>query len=149
MRRWSAEPQLVLAIETPVARAARSAAVTFPNVEANDSTTITFHGASAVLGRDSARAEVSFYLCREIEAAGVIGYVGDDLATYCSDVRPITDGTEFTYPNPSEYVVVVLTPARPGTTHLTRVDLDYSLDSSHLFRRGTYNVMVDMKINAA
>lgn len=133
---------------TPVAQAARSAAVTFPDSEVDDRTTITFHRASAVLGKNSAQAEVSFYICREIEAEGVIGFVGDDLTTYCSDVRPITGGTEFTYPNPSEYVVVVVTPTRPGTTHLTRVDLNYSLDASHLFRRGTDTVRVDMKIHA-
>ena len=132
----------------PVAQAARAAAVPFPDVDAEDPTTITFRGASAVLDRDSARAEVSFFLCTWIQAEGVIGYVGGDLSTYCSDVRPITEGTELSYPSPSEYVVVLVTPTRPGTTHLTRVDLDYSLDASHLFRRGTDSIRMDLKIRA-
>jgi hypothetical protein len=153
--RWWSHPDLIedrgdgMSMDpAPVTRAARSAAVTFPDSEAHDPTTITFHGASAHLIRDSAQAEVSFYICRENEAEGVIGYVGDDLATYCSDLRPITDGTDFAYPNPAEYVVVVVTPTRPGTTHLTRVDLDYALGASRLFRRGTDSVRVDMTIHA-
>jgi hypothetical protein len=131
----------------PVAEAARAAGVTFPET-ADDPTTLTFHSARGVLGADSARSKVSFFICRKIPGEDPIGFVNDGLSAYCSDVRPIVDGTRLSYPDSQDYLVVVLTPTHPGRSRLVRVDLNYSLDRSHLFRHGTDTVAMDMTVRA-
>jgi hypothetical protein len=39
-------------------------------------------------------------------------------------------------------------PTRPGKTRVDRVDLDYALDSQHLYRRGTDTVAVNLTARA-
>jgi hypothetical protein len=51
----------------PVALAARSAAVTFPEHAGARSSVVTFHGVAAVLDQNSARSKVSFVICRNID----------------------------------------------------------------------------------
>ena len=131
----------------PVADAALAAAVTFPDAGGSP-TTLTFHDARAVLDDDSARSRPTFVICRSRSRDTIIGYVGGDLSAYCSSVRPLVDGTQLSYPSPDEYVVVVVTPTRRGTTHLARVDLDYSLGASRLFRHGTDSVAMDVRVSA-
>ncbi len=131
----------------PVSRAALAAAVTFPGTDGH-STTLTLHGARAVLATDTARSRVSLVVCHARTTTDIIGYVAGDLSAYCSEVRPIVDGTQLTYPSPDEYVVAVVRPTRPGTTHLVRVDFDYSLGASHLFRHGTDSVAMDLRTHA-
>ncbi len=152
--RWWAHPDLLPdhrdgmnADPRPVADAALAAAVTFPGTDGSP-TTLTFHDARAVLDTDSAQSQASFAICRSLPGADPIGFGTADLSSYCSSVRPLVDGTQLTYPSPHEYVVVVVTPTRRGTTHLAGVDLDYSLGASRLFRHGTDSVAMDLRVTA-
>jgi hypothetical protein len=132
----------------PVARAARAAAVTFPG-QSDHPTTITFRGATVVFAKDTAHARGELFICRNISGEGPVGYVdAADLRSACSTLRPVVDGTRFTYPDSRDYLVVVLTPRRPGATQLTGVRLTYTMDRSHLWRRGTDTVAMSMTIHA-
>ncbi len=47
-----------------------------------------------------------------------------------------------------DYVIVTVTPTRPGKVRLTEVSLNYRTDRSHLYRRGTETIGMDVLVTA-
>jgi hypothetical protein len=127
----------------PVADAALAFAITSPTAKGAP-TTLTWHGGRAVFSTNSAHAQSEFSLCEvrpEVVRSGIFfGWPVSGLSRFCSAIHPVAPGMRLTYPNRHEFLMMTLTPTRPGSVRVTGVDIDYALGADHLFRRGTDHV---------
>ncbi|MBB6628150.1 hypothetical protein H5V45_12545 [Nocardioides sp. KIGAM211] len=154
--RWWTHPDLfadqgssLRAAPAPLGRSTLSAAVTFPR--RGESGTITFRSATAHLAEDTAAADVSLAVCHRDAGQDPVGGVRGEPGPACRELTPIVDGTRMTVgggPERGDYVVAVITPTRPGTSRLTRVDLDYTLGRAGWWRHGTDTVRLDLTVRA-
>lgn len=143
---WSGTP-------APVAEAAVAAAVTRPDIDGQRRTTVTFTDeADVTLSANSARATAQVAVCRARPATDPIGVVPvSDVGEFCEDVVPVTDGTTIVQQQdagPADYLLVMLTPTRPGKMHVTEVTLRYRTDQGHFYRRGSQDVGLDISMVA-
>jgi hypothetical protein len=111
---------------------------------------LTWHGATAVLAKDTARAEITYSLCDTAQRPDPdnASWAVTDLIQVCSAQQDLVDGTHLTYPNPHQWVLMTITPTRPGVVHVTGVDVRYSLGARRLFQHGTDQVGLDLRLTA-
>ena len=108
--------------------------------------TITLHSAQVHLVPNTARATASVAVCTRLPVTEGTLAIGTTMADeppsrYCTRIRPVRDGTTMRFDEAmSEYLVVTLTPTRPGTFRLGTIDVDYTRDGAHLHRRGTQQI---------
>jgi hypothetical protein len=133
----------------PVHQAA-TAFLVMPAVAQGDPTSLTFHGASTLLAKNTARAKASFSVCDTAQQPDpdIRNWPVDQLIQVCSAQHALVDGTRLTYPDPHHLVLLTLTPTRPGVVRLTGVDVRYSLGLAHLFQHGTDHVGLDARLTA-
>lgn len=127
----------------PVAKAAVAFGVTAPLTDGESGpTVITFTDSAVVeLPTNSAEAIAEVLVCRATRGADPIGAVPvDELDDFCDEVVPVEDGVRMVLSQwearDRDYVVVAVTPTRPGRVHLAGVTLSYRTDRSHFYRRG-------------
>ena len=133
----------------PVAQAARAVNVT-PPVSPRPQTTFTIRHLSASLDTNTAAATTTFAICQVRPHSGGLFYTWPraGLGEFCSDLRPVTGAFRFTYPSRSQAVLLMITPTRPGTVHLDRIDIDEQLGPDDFFRRGTDTIRYDFTFKA-
>lgn len=100
--------------------------------------TITFTGKPvAHIGRATTEATVTVSIChRRPDQSAIGGWIGS-LSRFCTRLTPVVDGMQFTYPSPTEYLVITILPHHPGSVVVTSVDFPYRTGSSVWFRKGT------------
>lgn len=133
----------------PVARAAVSTTVVFPRTEGESIEKVTLNDLDAVFRTNTAKAQVSYAICRMSAGEDPVLAVGN-AGRFCSNLEPFESGARLNLgvdPD-SDYLLATVTPTRPGVAHLTQVRLTYALDRSHLWQRGTQTVRVDRKVTA-
>lgn len=132
----------------PVANAALSTTVIFPQVD-GEPETVTIDGLHAIFSENTAQATATFSICHMHPGEDPIGAVHDP-TNHCADIVPVEDGTDFqngVWPD-SDYLFVTITPTKAGIAHLERVEVRYSRDSSHLYQRGPQSIRVDRTVTA-
>ena len=132
----------------PVSDAALSTTVVFPRVD-EEPETVTIHGLHAVFATNTANATATFSICHMAPGEEPIGAVHAP-DTVCHDIEPAKPGSSLhlgVAPD-SDYLFVTAAPTTPGVAHLTRVELDYSRGTAHLYQRGTQSIRVDRTITA-
>jgi hypothetical protein len=129
---------------------ATTAYALWPPRSRRDPVTLTWHGATAVFAKNTARATVTYELCDTVRRLGrwESSQLQFPLTYVCSAQRPLTDGTRVTYPDPYQLVLLILTPTRPGVVHLTGVDVRYTLGLRQLFRHGTDHLALNAHLTA-
>ncbi len=155
--RWWTHPHLlpdsrdsVFMAPQPVDQAALAFPVLSP-VAKGHPTRLTWHGASAVLAKNTAHATVAYSLCdtgQQLDTDLSYSWAVTDLIQICSAQRPLTDGTHLTYPNRHQLVLMTITPSRPGRVHVTGIDVHYTLGADHLFQHGIDHVGLDVHLTA-
>ncbi|GAB2746404.1 hypothetical protein GCM10027273_26070 [Nocardioides pakistanensis] len=139
----------IVAAPRPVAKAALSSTVVFPQI-GGEPETVTIDDARPVFGRNTAEATAAFFIChpKESEKPG-IGAVHEP-ANFCKELEPVEPGTAFRYglEPASDYMIVTITPTRPGVAHLTHIELSYQRGARHFFQQGTESIRVDRKVVA-
>jgi len=121
----------------PIEDAGMDVAVTFNS----DEDPVTLRSAEPVWGNNTARATVTFRVCRATESRLAIGAPSGSAELVCDPLRPLADGTEL---DPSEeFVIATITPTAAGVARLVGVRLSYRTGRSHLFQRGTEVMHLD------
>lgn len=111
---------------------------------------LTFTDAASVeLSTNTAEATAEVAVCRAKPGAVQIGVVPrvtllSPATRWCQCVTPRTQRD----PRERDCAIVTLTPTRPGRVHLTEVSLSHQTDRSHLYRRGTDAVRLDVSVTA-
>jgi len=138
-----------------VIKAAETVGVTAPRTDDQaERTDLTFTDTAAVeLSTNTAEARTEIAVCRAKPGADPIGAVShSDVGEFCEEVEPVGDGVRMSQSHwearERDYVIVTLTPTRPGEVHLTEVSLSYRTDGSHYFRRGTDTIDLDVRVSA-
>ena len=132
----------------PVADAALSTTVIFPNVEGEDETVRMDH-IKAIFAKNTAEATATFFICHLSAGESPIGAVHDPEA-YCHDIVAVEAGASFhhgVFPS-GDYLFVTITPTRPGVARLARVEVGYERGARHFYQRGTESIQVDRKVTA-
>jgi hypothetical protein len=136
------------AVPLPVADAALSTTVIFPNVEGEDETVRVDH-IKAIFVKNTAEATATFFICHLSAGESPIGAVHDP-ETYCRDIVAVEEGASFhhgVFPS-GDYLFVTITPTRPGIARLARVEVGYERGARHFYQRGTESIQVDRKVIA-
>lgn len=117
--------------------------------------TIRLRSVGARFAVNSAQARASFSICEHRPGAIPIGAVGNEepLSTYCSQVRPLTDGTELRFSandrgEPEEYILMTITPTAPGRARVDQISFDYARGWQRLGQRGTEIVEQEWVVRA-
>lgn len=138
-----------------VGRAAMAVGVTRPNTgEQEERTELTFTDTAMVeLSTDTAETKVDVAVCRAKPGAVSIGVVAlSDLGEFCDEVEPVGDGVRMSQgpwnARKRDYVIVTLTPTRPGQARLTGLTLTYRTDRSQFYRRGADTIGLDVTVSA-
>jgi hypothetical protein len=138
-----------------VTRAAMTVGVTAPYTgEQTERTELTFtDGAAVELSTNTAEAQVDVAVCRAKPGADPIGVVSlSDVDEFCDEVEPVGDGVGMSQGHwearERDYVIITLTPTRPGKVRLAEVSLSYRTDRSQFYRRGTDTIGLDVLVSA-
>lgn len=138
-----------------VTRAAMTVGVTAPYTDGQaERTELTFTDtAAAELSTNSAEARAEVAVCRAKPGTDLIGVVPlSDVSEFCDEVEPVGDGVRMSQhhweASERDYLIVTLTPTRPGKVHLAEVTLSYRTDRSHFYRRGTDTIGLDVTVSA-
>ncbi|MGN0062699.1 MAG: hypothetical protein ACI379_00535 [Nocardioides sp.] len=132
----------------PVADAALSTTVVFPKARGTHET-ITVNRLSATFSSNTAEADTTFWICHMSAHEDPIGAVSDP-GSECSDMEAFAPPMRFDHgvaPD-SDYLFVTITPTRPGTAHLTGVEIEYQRSGEHAYQRGAQAIRADRKITA-
>lgn len=125
----------------PIDEATIHVNVAAPPVKGDHSETITLHSAKAHFATNTAGVEPRFSVCvGKPGADSVLGAVSDSLDNYCSEVRPIEDGTtiDWTAGDPrAEYIVMTLKATKEGVATVDEVTFEYSRSWRNLGQRGS------------
>lgn len=129
----------------PVSHAALSSTVIFPQTSGTPET-VTIDQLDATLSENSAKSEVTFWICHMTAGEGPIGAVFDP-ESYCSDVERFEAPARFKHgvEPESDYLFVTITPTRPGVTHLESIDIDYRRPE-HFHQRGTQTIAAERAV---
>lgn len=123
--------------------------ITYPAVD-EPAYDVTFTGPGRVtFARNSTGATATLQICTPIADGGILGSMRGDLAEFCSALRPVEDGAHMrfdTEENGGEYVILTVTPRKPGRTRVVDVALSYRLGADGFFRRGTEHAPMDVVI---
>lgn len=118
--------------------------------------TITINEAHVVFSPNTARASGTLAICTRREVAEgtlTLGLTTDDDAPVkqCTNFRIVRPGTKLTYfdGKNSQYLVLIVKPARSGTARLRAVDLDYTRGWNHLSQHGTQRLVQDVILQAS
>lgn len=138
-----------------VRRAAVAVGVTAPYTgEQAERTDLAFTDKATVeLSANTAEATTDIAVCRAKPGADPIGVVSlSDVGEFCDEVEPVRDGVRMSQRHwdarERDYVIVTLTPTRPGQVHLAEVSLSYRTDGSQFYRRGTDKIDLDVSVSA-
>lgn len=93
---------------------------------------------------NTAEARIAFSVCR-VSNGGFIA-VTDRLSRHCSDIRPVEGTTMTVNGDNDEYLVMTVRPTRAGVVRIRGIDLAYSLDWRHVWRRGTQATGMEVRI---
>jgi hypothetical protein len=124
-------------VPNPLSRSATFATIASPYRDTSDETLI-FHRAPLVhFHTNTAAATARVAVClRAPNAAPFLAARTSDLHIACSKVRYIKKGTRMHWEqccsrgaDPREYLIIVLTPSRPGVATVDRVTYDYERES--------------------
>ena len=153
--RWWTHPTIFgslgdsyVSLPLPVAEAALSTTVIFPQVD-GEPETVTIDRLHAVFSKNTANATATFSICHLGAGEAPIGDVHDP-GTDCHDIVPVEDGASFLHgvaPD-SDYLFVTITPTTAGVAHLARVEVRYERGAGHLYQRGTESIGIDRKVTA-
>jgi len=123
----------------PLASGPSYQAVTYPDVGGDRDETIVLKSVTAHFTTNSARATVAFWICTTSGDLIGLAHGENTLGESCERVRPVKDGTKLHLGagEPIEYVVMALTPTRPGTVEVDAVTFDYKRSWKHLHQHGT------------
>ena len=151
--RWWTHPTIFgglgdsyVSLPLPVADAALSTTVIFPQVD-GEPETVTIERLHGVFSKNTANATATFSICHLREGEDPIGAVHDP-ETYCQDIVPVEAGASFHHgvaPD-SDYLFVTIAPTTAGVAHLVRVDVRYKRGAGHLYQQGTESIRVDRKV---
>lgn len=117
----------------PVDVSAGFAGLAFPS--AGDDEVVTFKGVPEVHFRtNTAAATARVGVCVRGPGDGTFGTGrASDLGTACREVRYVKDGTRLRWiysgDDPQEYLILVVTPSKPGVATVDRVTYDYERES--------------------
>lgn len=150
---WWSHPKVLLGgtmrgAFAPQPMSAFPAHVGFTSSHRGEPETITLRDVDLDLGNNTAGFTASVAVCTP-RGSGALGALmaDEDVADFCSDLRPVRDGVTMRLAaERSDYFIVTLTPKQPGTAHLRRVDVSYSRGGGHLFQRGTQRLEGDVKL---
>jgi hypothetical protein len=99
---------------------------------------------------DGAGLKVALSVCvPRIDEEGpvVIGTVDGDLTAFCTEVRPVKDGSTMEIGS-REYLVATVTATRVGKSKLTAISVDYSRSSEHLWQHGKDRIEGGLTVTA-
>jgi hypothetical protein len=97
------------------------------------------------IGQANTDVTVTVSIChRRLDQSAIGGWIGD-LSKFCTQLSPVVDGMQFTYPSRTEYLVLTVTPHHPGSVVVTSADFPYRTGSSDWFRRGTQRM--DLRVS--
>jgi hypothetical protein len=130
----------------PVAEAALTVPVTSSPLNGRPRS-FDVHGARPHFTENSAHAKASFWICQN-DDGGLLS--SNDPREDCRRLRPLdADSDVISAPDGrGEFVVMTLTPTRPGTARVTLVELDYGYGWDRLLQRGTEHVEMDVRLRA-
>jgi hypothetical protein len=133
----------------PVAQAGLATTVIFPVTRGEDVETVALRDVSAVFSTNTAEATATFSVCHMSPGENPIGVV-DEADDYCARVEPFTPGMELRRDetHTSDYLVVTVTPTRPGVAQLERVEVDYRRAARHFLQQGVESIRVSRRITA-
>ena len=107
--------------------------------------TITIRSARANVVRDSADAEIAFYVCTIAPLTGV-GAIGSgsekDIQEYCDSLVPAVGATLRLDAQPMQQVVMAVTLRQPGRVRVDGMDLGYTLG----WRAGTQRIGGEVRV---
>jgi hypothetical protein len=117
--------------------------------------TITMDSADIRFSKNSAGFTATVLVCTQRPVKEGTLVLGTDFGSkaqldeYCTDVRPLEDGTSVRLERDSgQYFIAVLTPTRAGSAHIDAIDIRYSRDGRHFFQHGNQHLAQDMTIAA-
>lgn len=115
-----------VAAPAPVDRAAGFAGLALPDLQSQEDELITFRDVPAVsFSRNSAMAAARVAICVRDGLPYISGSLSD-LDEACSQVRDVQAGTTLLWTSElEEYLVLIVTPTRPGVAALDTVTYDY------------------------
>lgn len=125
--------------------------IAVPPVRGDGEERLVLGSAAATFSENSSATRAAFSVCVPKPGANPIGAVSEPLAVHCSEVRPVADGTLLRWVDgfPSgEYLVMTLTPTRPGSAHVDAVTFTYSRSWRHLRQTGTDRTEVDIRVRS-
>ena len=130
--------------------------VGFGHAGPDSSETLTVDSADVLFSENSAGFTATVLVCDQrpvAEGTLTLGtaFAGDQrLEDYCTDVRPLQEGTSLRLERGSgQYLIAALTPAGAGSARVKAIDIQYSRTVRHFFQRGTQRVTQDFTIAAA
>lgn len=123
----------------PVSSSTMQFGIMAPYVGKEDSETLTFRSATAHFRRNSANATATISVCRPRGSSnGGLGGGGavqeSTLKKYCQKAHPVVSGTKLRWGTTSsrgEFLVLTVSPTRPGVADVDSFTLDYSRDQAH------------------
>lgn len=115
-----------VAAPAPLERAAGFAGLALPDFRVEDDEIVTFRDVPRVsFARNSAMAAARVAICVRDGEPYISGLLRD-LEEACSQVRDIQAGTTLHWtPRMEEYLILIVTPTRPGVAALDTVTYDY------------------------
>jgi hypothetical protein len=122
--------------------------MTTPSLRA-DQDRLTLRHVEANVATDSAGTAITFTVCTRRPGQDPLGVDRGSLNRYCEEFRE-ADGTEMVLGphGRGDYLIMTLTPSRPGVVWVPSIDVTYGYGWSGLFRHGTETtgMSVRMKI---
>ena len=109
------------------------AGIALPDPESHDEQ-LTFHDTPSVhFSRNTAAATARIAVCVNADSVPTLAGYLTNLDLACSQVRYVKNGTRVRWSgrsnNPREYLILVVTPTRPGVATVDRVTYDYEQES--------------------
>lgn len=151
--RWWTHPQAFASLggtfsagPYPLDEATISSTVIHPRVDGSPET-ITIDGLRANFARNTAAADVTFWICHMAPGETPIGAVRDP-GEECSDFEPFKAPMSFRHgvvPD-SDSLFVTVTPTRSGVASLESVSVDYRRSRDHFYQRGTQDLEFDWTV---
>lgn len=116
--------------------------------------TVTITGYDVHYARNDAGARSRLLVCVPRASYGDSAFGGGDRANLdeaCSTLRPVADGTRLrlkkTWPPPA-YLVLEVTPTKPGKVSVDEIELSYRRTGDHLFQQGTQRIENTFRLSA-
>jgi hypothetical protein len=121
----------------PLRRAAGIAGLTYPDSDTKNEVLLFHHSPLIHFSTNTSAAIARVAVCVRARGQGpILANLARQLDTLCSEVRYIKKGTRVHWEpcchgilDPREYLIIVLTPTKPGVATVDRVTYDYERES--------------------